>query len=98
VNKRNLKTKPFEIDWTVVDAAPLADVPDDDSPELTVAEYAQLRPLTEVLPSLTVGKQRISLMLDETVVAAYKAKAGKNGYQRLINETLRRALETQSNG
>lgn len=91
-----MKTKPSEIDWAAVDASPLADVPDEDSPELTAAEFAELRPLVEVLPNLVFGKQRITIMLDESIVQAYKAKAGKRGYQTLINETLRRALEIDS--
>ena len=96
VSKRNLKTKPSEIDWTAVDTALLADTPDEDSPELTNAEFAELRPLSEVLPGLGLGKQRIPIMLDEAVVQAYKAKAGGRGYQALINDTLRRALEADS--
>lgn len=96
MSKRNLKTKPSEIDWSAVDAAPLADMPDEDSPELTVAEFSELRPLAEVLPQLGLGKQRITIMLDEAVVRAYKAKAGGRGYQTLINETLRKALEADS--
>ena len=96
MNRRNIKTKPYEIDWAEVDAAPLADVPDEESPELTTAEFAELRPLFEVFPGLGTGKQRITIMLDESVVKAYKAKAGGRGYQTLINDTLRRALEADS--
>ena len=100
MSKRNLKIKSCEalpdIDWAAVDAAPLADAPDEDSPELTAAQFAQLRPLTEALPTLSLGKQRITIMLDETIVQAYKAKAGGRGYQTLINDTLRRALEADS--
>ena len=96
VSKRNLKTNPSKIDWTAVDAALLADTPDEDSPELTSAEFTELRPLSEVLPGLSLGKQRITIMLDEAVVQAYKAKAGRRGYQTLINDTLRRALEADS--
>jgi uncharacterized protein (DUF4415 family) len=96
VSRQNLKTKPSEIDWAAVDAAPLADVPDEDSPELSTAEFAELQPLSEVLPGLGLGKQRITIMLDEAVAQAYKAKAGGRGYQTLINDTLRRALEADS--
>jgi predicted DNA binding CopG/RHH family protein len=71
-------------------------VADEDSPELTSAEFSELRPLTEVLPELNLGKQRITIMLDEAVVQAYKAKAGGRGYQTLINDTLRRALEVDN--
>lgn len=93
MNKQNTKIKPFKIDWAAVNAAPMADTPDEDSPELSTAEFSGLRPVTEVLPGLRFGKQRITIMLDEAVIQAYKAKAGKRGYQTLINETLRKALD-----
>lgn len=100
VSKGNLKIKPSdlapEIDWAAVDAAPIADAPDDDSPELTAAQMAELRALGEVLPSLSTAKTRITIMLDDTVLAAYKARAGGRGYQTLINETLRRGLEADA--
>ncbi len=94
VSKRNLKLKASdpapEIDWAAVDAAPLTDTPDEVSPELTAKQFAELRPLREVLPA--TGKTRITIMLDDTVLQAYKARAGGRGYQTLINDTLRRAL------
>ena len=40
-----------------------------------------------------VAKQRISIMLDAPIIARYKAMAGERGYQTLINDTLRRAVE-----
>ena len=40
-------------------------------------------------------KQRITISLDTNVVEYFKAKAGKRGYQTLINETLRRATERE---
>ena len=93
VSRRKLKTKPSDIDWAAVDAALLADQLDEDSPELTSAEFSELRPLAEVLPGLNLSEQRVTIVLDEAVVQAYKAKAGGRGYQALINDTLRRALE-----
>lgn len=94
VSKRNLKLKASDpaptIDWAAVDAAPLAGTPDEDSPELTAAQFAELRPLREVLPA--TGKTRITIMLDDAVLQAYKARASGRGYQTLINDTLRRAL------
>ena len=55
MNAKKLKLKASEaapaIDWAAVDAAPLADAPDEDSPLLTTAQAAQLRPLGEVLPT-----------------------------------------------
>jgi len=96
VNKKNLKTKLSSIDWAAVDAAPFADTPDDDSPELTAAEFKRLQPIRDVLPGINLSKQRVTIMLDDAIVRAYKAKAGGRGYQTLINDTLRRALEADS--
>jgi uncharacterized protein (DUF4415 family) len=96
VKTKNLKLKASEaapvIDWVAADAALLASRPDDDSPELTAAQAAQLRPLGEVLPQFSTGKTRITINLDDAVLQAYKARAGGRGYQTLINETLRRGL------
>jgi hypothetical protein len=54
LNERNLKAKGSApvtlIDWEAVDRAPLADVPDDETPELTATQATELRPLFEVLP------------------------------------------------
>lgn len=97
MNKQNLTLKPSEsapaIDWAAVDAAPLADAPDEDSPELNATTFAELRPLADVLAT---GKTRITIMLDDAILQSYKARAGGRGYQTLINETLRRGLETDS--
>jgi uncharacterized protein (DUF4415 family) len=44
----------------------------------------------------TVGKkQRINIMLDVQIVAWFKALAGDRGYQTLINETLKQAINHQ---
>jgi len=100
VSKRNLKLKPSdplpEIDWSAVDAAPMADAPDEDSPELTAAQRVELRTLDQALPALLSGKTRITIMLDDAVLQAYKARAGGRGYQTLINEALRRGLEVDA--
>jgi uncharacterized protein (DUF4415 family) len=96
VNNKNLKLKASEtapaIDWAAVDAAPKSGLPDEDSPELTAAQAAQLRALADVLPAFSSGKTRITIHLDDVVLQAYKARAGGRGYQTLINETLRRGL------
>ena len=39
-----------------------------------------------------LGKQRVSIMLDGSVIAFFKAKAGERGYQTLINQALRHAM------
>jgi uncharacterized protein (DUF4415 family) len=100
VNKATLKLKASEpapaIDWATVDAAALSATPDADSPELTKTESAKLRPLADVLPTLPLGKTRITIMLDDAVLQGYKQRAGGRGYQTLINETLRRGLEADA--
>lgn len=39
-----------------------------------------------------LGKQRVSIMLDGSIIAFYKAKAGERGYQTLINQALHQAM------
>lgn len=41
-------------------------------------------------------KQRVTIMLDTTLVEYFKSLAGDRGYQTLINETLRRAVDRDS--
>ncbi|PUE21512.1 hypothetical protein B9Z48_00045 [Limnohabitans sp. WS1] len=55
-----------------------------------------MKPLPHVVPSLVSGKTRITIMVDDAVLQAFKAKAGGRGYQTLINETLRKSLEADS--
>ena len=45
-----------------------------------------------VLPN----KQRVNIFLDGAVIAHFKAKAGARGYQTLINEALRQAMQAES--
>lgn len=40
-----------------------------------------------------LGKQRVTIMLDNEVIAYFKAKAGNRGYQTLINQALLQAME-----
>jgi len=49
-----------------------------------------------VLPGFVTGKTRITIHIDDAVLQAYKARAGGRGYQTLINETLRRALQADA--
>lgn len=39
-----------------------------------------------------LGKQRVSIMLDASIVAFFKAKAGDRGYQTLINQALHEVM------
>ena len=40
-----------------------------------------------------LGKQRVTIMLDASIVAWFKAEAGTRGYQTLINSTLHDAMQ-----
>lgn len=40
-----------------------------------------------------LGKQRVSIMLDGSVIAFFRAKAGERGYQTLINQALHQAMQ-----
>ena len=63
---------------------------DDEYPEVTQADFDRavfrqgLKPVEK--------KQRITIMLDAGVIGYFKSKAGKKGYQTLINESLKRVI------
>jgi len=40
-------------------------------------------------------KRRVTILLDAGLIEHFKAKAGERGYQKLINETLRQAVERE---
>ena len=43
-----------------------------------------------------LGKRQVNMYLDVEVIEYFKAKAGGRGYQTLINETLRQAIERET--
>ena len=75
----------------------------DDAPTLTQAHFdrtkfrvsgkAATRAQWQDAVRARVGKQRISIMLDTPIIEHFKASAGERGYQTLINDALRRAVE-----
>ncbi len=75
----------------------------DDAPPLTQAHFdraqfrvggkAATRSEWQNAVRARVGKQRISIMLDTPIIEHFKATAGERGYQTLINDALRRAVE-----
>ena len=77
---------------------------DDDAPKLTQADFdgAKLRVAGrdvnraewQTAVRARVAKQRINIMLDAPIVEHFKALAGNRGYQTLINDSLRRMIET----
>ena len=40
-------------------------------------------------------KRRVTILLDAGLIEHFKARAGERGYQTLINETLRQAVERE---
>ena len=48
------------------------------------------------LKPVTSHKQQITILLDTVLIEYFKAKAGETDYQRLINDTLRRAMEYEN--
>ena len=48
------------------------------------------------LKPISSHKQQITILLDTILVEFFKAKAGATDYQRLINDTLRRAMEYEN--
>ena len=82
----------------------MPDTFDDDAPELTQADFENARfrlGLKEVSRAdwqaavrSRVGKLRINIMLDAPIIEHFKALAGDRGYQTLINDTLRRVIES----
>ncbi len=77
---------------------------DEDAPKLTQADFdgAKLRVAGrdvnraewQLAVRARVGKQRINIMLDAPIIEHFKALAGSRGYQTLINDSLRRIIET----
>lgn len=63
----------------------------DEYPEITQADLdrASLRQGRQPVQR----KQRITILLDANLIDYFKAKAGERGYQTLINDALRRAVE-----
>jgi len=62
----------------------------DEAPVWTEDDFAQAIHRRGLKP---VRKAKINITLDPDIVAWYKAAAGGRGYQTLINDTLRRAIE-----
>jgi uncharacterized protein (DUF4415 family) len=81
--------------WARVKAMRDADIDLRDSPEITAEMAAQgvLRVAGKVVPR---GKRRLTMYLDAAVVEFFKARAGERGYQTLINEALKQAIERES--
>ena len=82
-------------DWPRVRAMRDADIDLSDSPEITAEMAARgvVRVAGKVVPR---GKTRLTMHLDNAIVEYFKARAGGRGYQTLINEALKQAVERES--
>ena len=82
-------------DWPRVKAMRDADIDLSDLPEITAekAAHGVVRVAGKVVPR---GKTRLTMYLDAAIVEFFKARAGARGYQTLINEALKQAIEHES--
>jgi uncharacterized protein (DUF4415 family) len=63
----------------------------DDYPQVSQADLDRAAFRVGLKPA--PRKRRVTILLDTGLVEYFKAQAGERGYQTLINETLRRAVE-----
>ena len=82
-------------DWPRVKAMRDAEIDLSDLPEVAAekAAHGVVRVAGKVVPR---GKTRLTMYLDCSVVEFFKARAGARGYQTLINEALKQAIEQES--
>ena len=75
----------------------------DDAPKLTKTQLSRAeyrvagksvnKPTWQAAARAQLAKKRISIMLDQSIIEHFKSAAGARGYQTLINDTLRRAID-----
>lgn len=72
-----------------------ADIDTSDIPEVTKdrAREGLVRVGGKSVPR---GKKRLTMYLDAALIEYFKAKAGARGYQTLINEALKQAIERET--
>ncbi len=63
----------------------------DDYPKVSQADLDRATFRVNLKP--TPRKRRVTMLLDTGLVEYFKAQAGERGYQTLINETLRQAMQ-----
>ena len=92
---RPSKRTPSRTDWPRLRAMGDGDIDVSEVPEVTrdMAAGGELRIGGKAVPR---GKRRLTMYLDAAIVEFFKARAGTRGYQTLINETLKQAIERES--
>ncbi len=63
----------------------------DEYPEVTQSDFDRAKFRVGLKPA--PRKKRVTILLDTVLIEYFRAKAGGRGYQTLINETLRQAVE-----
>ncbi len=63
----------------------------DEYPEVTQSDFDRATFRVGLKPA--PRKKRVTILLDTVLIEYFRAKAGGRGYQTLINETLRQAVE-----
>ena len=94
-SKTSKRRTASKTDWPRVKAMRDADIDLSDIPEIgaDAAGRGVVRVGGKVVPR---GKTRLTMYLDAAVVEFFKARAGARGYQTLINEALKQAIERES--
>ncbi len=82
-------------DWPRLKAMRDEDIDLSDLPEVTAekAAHGVVRVAGRAVPR---GKTRLTMYLDSSIVEYFKTRAGARGYQTLINEALKQAIEQES--
>jgi uncharacterized protein (DUF4415 family) len=63
----------------------------DEYPEVTQSDFDRAKFRVGLKPA--PRKKRVTILLDTVLIEYFRAKAGGRGYQTLINEALRQAVE-----
>ena len=87
----NVSRKSLGSDLAKVGAHVIQPAEYEDVPELTEADFARGEVRRGGRPRLESPQQQLTLRLDQDVIAAFRATG--EGWQSLINQALRRAVE-----
>ena len=66
---------------------------EDEYPKVTQADIDRATFRVGLKPALR--KRRVTILLDTVLIEYFRAKAGDRGYQTLINDTFRQAIERE---
>ena len=95
ISRTSSRPAASKTDWPRIKAMRDADIDLSDLPEITAekAAHGVVRVAGKIVPR---GKTRLTMYLDAAIVEFFKARAGARGYQTLINEALKQAIEHES--